>query len=255
MRTAFIRVLRTILLIVTAGCCVCTVSCKNSPKQATAEPKAEPQQEEPLPPPTLDDVRAKVDSIYHNALTIDERRTPMFLVGDFNADSSPDVIVAVRPNPKRLADLNSGLAAWIVEDPRLIWVPNPNEVVQVMPPVRKQAVRVRAGDRLWVMIHGFRDQGWRNPIATQSYVLVNVAANGLRKETAKAASAELNRNPLPLGIQYLLRYRGDVLRENVAGKPSLLYWTGGHYARASIEPSSAVPQKVTVNPEKVKSAM
>lgn len=246
MRTVCIRVLRTALLVFTASFCIFILSCKSNPKQTTQTKTVHPS-EAPLPPPTLDDVRAKVDSIYHGALTVDDRRAPTFLLGDFNADSSPDVIVAVRPNPARLADLNSDLAAWILEDPRRIWVPDPNKTVQTMPPATQRPVRVRAGNRLWLIIHGFREKGWRNPMATQSYLLVNVAASGLRKETAHEAAADLNKKPLPLGIQYLLRYHGDVLRESVAGKPYLLYWTGGHYAQTNISAPKAAPEKIAVN--------
>jgi hypothetical protein len=58
-----------------------------------------------------------------------------------------------------------------------------------------------------------------------------------------------------LGIQYLLRYHGDVLRETVGGRAYLLYWTGGHYARTKIEAPGTVPQKVAVSPQKVRAAM
>lgn len=255
MRTDFSRVFKAAPAILAAGLCICVAACKGNPKQQPAQQSNQHKVEAPLPPPTLDDVRAKLDSIYHGALNLDERRTPAFLAGDFNADTSQDLLVAVRPNASRLADLNSELAAWIVEDPRLIWVPNPNKVVQKMPPPRQHPVRVRAGDRLWVIIHGFREKGWRNPIATQSYLLVNVAPNGLQQESAREASTELKQNPLPLGIQYLMRYHGEVLREMVGRRTYLLYWTGGHYARTKIEVPGAVPQKVAVKPEKVRSAM
>ena len=227
----------TASLILISLLCVAMLSCKGKLNQHPAQPDNAKAAEAPLPPPTLADVRAKVESIYHGALSVDLSRNPVFLLGDFNADSSQDVLVAVRPNPARLADLNNEFAAWIVEDPRQIWVPDPNKVVQSMPPANRRPAQVRAGDRLWVIIHGFRAHGWRNPIATQSYLLVNVAANGLSSEPAHAASAELRQNALPPGIQYLLRYHGDVLRETVAGRPYLLYWTGGHYARATTSPA------------------
>ena len=256
MRNDFSRVLRTAPAILAAGLCICAAACKGSPKQQLRQQQTREQKVvAPLPPPTLDGVRAKVDSIYHGALMVDKGRTPAFLAGDFNADSSQDMLVAVRPNASRLADLNSDLAAWIVEDPRLIWVPDPSKVAQKMPPPGKHPVRVRAGDRLWVIIHGFREKGWRDPMATQSYLLVNVVPNGLRQQSAHEASTEMRQNPLPLGIQYLLRYHGDVLRETVARRGYLLYWTGGHYGRTKIEPPEAVPQKVAAKPEKARAAM
>lgn len=229
MRTTLGQPVKTASFIVIAFLSVAILSCKSNPNQSAARQTKPQTSEAPLPPPTLDDVRTKVESIYHGALIIDSRREPVFLLGDFNADRSEDVLVAVRPNPQRLADLNSELAAWILEDPRQIWVPDPNKGVQVLPR-KPRAVRVRAGDRPWVIIHGFREKGWRNPLATQSYLLVNVHGQGLRRESVREASAELKQVPPPVGIQYLLRYDGDVLRETVAGEPRLLYWTGGHYA-------------------------
>jgi hypothetical protein len=255
MRNDFSRVLRLAPAILAAGLCIFVAACNGSPKRQSAQQTMLHKVEAPLPPPTLNDVRAKVESIYHGALMVDKGRTPEFLAGDFNADSSQDVLVAVRPNTSRLADLNSDLAGWIVEDPRLIWVPDPNKVVQKMPPPSKHPVRVRAGDRLWVIIHGFREKGWHDASATQSYLLVNVAANGLQQESAREAGTELKQNPLPLGIQYLLRYHGDVLRETIGRRGYLLYWTGGHYARTKIGVPGAVPQKVAVNSEKPPSAM
>ena len=246
MRTDLSAVFKTAPPILAAGLCILVAACKANPKQPIQQSTMH-KTEMMLPPPTVDDVQAKLDSIYHGALNLDERRTPGFLAGDFNADSSQDILVAVRPNASRLADLNSELAAWIVEDPRLIWVPDPNKVVQKMPAPRQHPVRVRAGDRLWVIIHGFREKGWRNPIATQSYVLVNVAPNGLQPESARAASTQLKQNPLPLGIQYLLRYHGDVLRETIGHKAYLLYWTGGHYAVTKIAAPGSVPQKMATS--------
>ena len=158
-----------------ASLCFCVAACKGNPNQQSAHRTNLQKVEAPLPPPTLDEVRAKADSIYHGALIVDRGRTPAFLAGDFNADTSQDILVVVRPNASRLADLNNDLAAWIVDDPRLIWVPDPNKVAQKMPPPSRHPVRERAADRLWVIIHGFREKGWRNPIATQSYLLVNAA--------------------------------------------------------------------------------
>lgn len=204
-------------------------SCKGSPNQQTANQSKPQTHVASLPPPTLEDVRTKVESIYHGALIVDVDHKPVFVLGDFNGDNSEDVLVAVRPIAKRLADLNSDLAAWIVEDPRNIWVPDPNKAVQKLPP-KPRPVRVHAGDRLLLMIHGFRDNGWRNSLATQSYLLVNVSGTGLQRETAREARSELKQDPPPFGIQYLLRYNGDVLHETLAGRPCVLYWTGGHYA-------------------------
>ncbi|HEY2231976.1 MAG TPA: hypothetical protein VGK01_00730 [Candidatus Angelobacter sp.] len=229
MRTTSGHPVKIASFVVIAFLSVAIFSCKSKPNQPAARQTKTQTSEAPLPPPALDDVRAKVESIYHGALIVDSRRKPVFLLGDFNADKSEDVLVAVRPNPKRLTDLNSELAAWILEDPREIWVPDPGKVVQVLPP-KPRLIRVRAGDRPWVIIHGFREKGWRNPLATQSYLLVNVGKRGWRREPAREASAELKQVPLPIGIQYLLRYNGDVLRETIAGEPRLLYWTGGHYA-------------------------
>jgi len=254
MKLTLSRLPRNGSLILISILAITMLSCNGKLNQRRTQQSKPKTTEAPLPPPTLDEVRAKVDRIYHGALIVDQSRTPTFLVGDFNADNSQDLLVAVRPKANMLADLNSDVAAWIVEDPQLIWVPDPNKVVQRMPPVSKRPVQVRAADRPWVVIHGFRDMGWRNPIATQTYLLVNVAS-GLRQESAREASSELKRNPLPLGIQYLLRYHGDVLRETIGNRAYLLYWTGGHYAQMNIPVPKAAPEKMAANRGRSRLAM
>jgi hypothetical protein len=222
------RAVRNAGLMIAGLLLLAMVCCKSKSVQRAAGASKPPAAETPLPPPTLGDVTAKVKSIYKGALIVDSQRKPVFLVGDFNADRSEDVIVAVKPDRNRLDDLNSDLAGWILEDPHLIWVPDPNKIVQALPP-KPKPVRVQAGERLLLIIHGFQEKGWRNPMARQSYLLVNVAGYGLRKQTMQQSGADLPQGPLPAGMEYLLRYRGEVLRETIAGKPGILYWTGGHY--------------------------
>lgn len=229
MEIAIGRAARTAGLMMAGFLLMTTVGCKSKPREQPGGSSGPRAVESPLPPPTLNDVTAKVESIYKGALHVDTQRKPVFVLGDFNADKSEDVVVAVRPDRNRLADLNSEVAAWIVEDPHLIWVPDPNKAVQALP-AKTRPARVRDGERLLVIIHGFKEKGWRNPLATQSYLLVNADGHGLRKETIKESAAELDQARLPVGMEYLLRYNGEVLRETLAGTPGILYWTGGHYA-------------------------
>jgi hypothetical protein len=177
----------------------------------------------PLPPPTLEDVRRAVARIYGDTVKMDSGSPGDYMVGDFNGDGSPDLVVEVLPARDKIPDLNDQLANWILEDPSQIFVPDPSKRVQTFPP-KPSPPRVRARQSLLVIVHGYGAHGWREPNARQSYLLVNAAGDSMaleRKESAITAKA---------GSQPMPRLLGDVIHEARRGRQGFLYWTGGHYA-------------------------
>jgi len=176
-----------------------------------------------LPPPTVADVRDAVARIYGDTVQAQLPSSPSYVTGDFNGDDSQDLAVLVRPVPGKLGDLNDAVANWIVEDPELIFVPDPSKKVQKLPPVLPRS-RVRAAEVLLAIVHGLGPQGWRDPAARQSYLLRN-AAGGLmsvrRKEDVLA---------LPAATADHVQIFGDLIQSEHVGHPTLLFWTGGHYA-------------------------
>jgi hypothetical protein len=125
--------------------------------------------------------------------------------------------VAVAAAPGRLVELNDELAGWIVKDP---FEPPPGGATPYGA-ARRRAL-VEEGEALLAVIHGHGAEGWRDPQATQTYVLKDAAGEGLKARAQKAALASGERAKLP-------RLVGDVIDETVEGRAGFLYYNGAHY--------------------------
>ena len=180
----------------------------------------------PMPaPPPASEARAAVERIYKGAVTADEHAGSV-VVGDFNGDGSEDLVVRVHAAPGRLGELNDDLANWIVSDPQKVQRPDPrnfdpHQRVQKLTPLAERP-RVAASDALLVVIHGYKEAGWRNPEASQTYLLRDAAGTDLHaQERAKAKLASISQNPP--------RLMGDVIRQTLHGREGFLYWNGATY--------------------------
>lgn len=190
-----------------------------SPTDASPQAQAQPS------PPVPQDARAAIERVYKGAVVFDEREAgAAAAVGDFNGDGSEDIIARARPAPGRLAEVNDEVANWIVTDPRTVHPPDPREfdphqgVQRLAPHARPH---IEAADTLLVVVHGYKEAGWRNPEALQTFLLKNVAGEGLRPERRAEAQA--------VARGRRLRLFGDVLHEKLGGAPGFLYWTGASY--------------------------
>jgi hypothetical protein len=225
------------LLAPAASLCACAAPEPAKEEQRAAAPQtpASPQTPDaqattaatPAPTPATPEARearAAVERVYKGAVVFDERAPDTAAVGDFNGDGSEDIIVRARPAPGRLGEVNDEVANWIVSDPRTVRPPDPRQfdphqgVQKLAPHARPQ---VEASDALLVVIHGYKEAGWRNPEAQQTFLLKGVAGEGLRPERRAAAQ--------PFARVGRLRLLGDVLHEKVGGAPGFLYWTGAGY--------------------------
>ena len=108
------------------------------------------------------ELREAIVRNYENAVTIDNSLATPFLVGDFNGDKSEDIAIVVKPAGKKLDELNSEFANWILEDPR--------QAAKIRPTIKRD-------DLLLAVIHGVDHEGWRNKIARQTYLLTNAVGN------------------------------------------------------------------------------
>jgi hypothetical protein len=111
----------------------------------------------------------------------------------------------------------------MVEDPHAV---QQSEVQQNSnAPSKKPApVKIKPQDSLLTIVHGYQRAGWRNPAATQTYLLRNSVGSDLQMEKASQAlrRTEANAKIRPLS--------GDVIRERLAEESGFLYWTGSRYA-------------------------
>lgn len=192
-----------------------------SPAPAAAPTQAPPRPE--LSEASPAELRECVKRVYGNAVTVEEGRPDNYVTGDFNGDGSQDIAVFVRPDRGMLREINDELANWILEDPREV-EPPPAGKVSAASGGRPSPVRVTPGDLLLAVIHGYKDAGWRNPAATQTYLLRNAAGSALKTSPRAEALDTLRTEVQPPALT------GDVLSETLAREQGFLYWNGAKYA-------------------------
>ena len=162
-------------------------------------------------PPRLDEVQDVVKRVFKDAALLDTSRSSNFITGDFNGDSSQDIAVIVKPAPGKLAQMNEDIPAWILKDP---FAANP---AGTPPP------RIADNELLLAVVHGYGPGGWRDPQATQTFLLKNaVGSNQTAEEKNQFVTANRGKK--------LPRLRGDVIGEVVRGKSGYLYYADATYA-------------------------
>jgi hypothetical protein len=211
-------------------------ACTNTPREQTEAnlaPTPAPTQAAPVaratptaPPtpfvaptpaePQTNEVANKVAQIFKGAVEFDAKEPA--LVGDFNGDGSQDIAIVIRATSAKLDEMNSEVANWILVAPQKIAPPDPTKTEQAPPPA---PAKVKAGDVLLAVIHGFKESGWRNPDAQQTYLLENAVGRGLH-----VASRQETQSTVKLNV---LRLRGDVIEQDLNGAHGFLYWTGARY--------------------------
>jgi hypothetical protein len=225
---------------IAGGLCICLVlaalifyrsgsSKPTNPQPATAD-KAEPAKPgvdpvRPQPPakPAPAEISAVVQRIYKDAAIVDDSREVNFTVGDFNGDDSQDIAIMIKPVKSKLSDLNSEYVSWTLEDPRAL--PPPDAQHNSDAPIAKPApVKIKQQDSLLTIVHGYQQTGWRNPAATQTYLLRNSIGADLQMETGREALRRIDPK------EKVRPLSGDVIREKLSGESGFLYWTGSKYA-------------------------
>lgn len=220
------------LIVSTAAMCACA-SPPEQPKLEEPSPaRVEPPEPPPPPPatraravkpPSLVDIQNKTKIILKDAAVPDSSRGQGFAAGDFNGDGSEDLAVIVKPVEAMLQEINSEYASWILGDPLTVAMPTPVMMVQNIT-ARPEPVRVEKGDVLLAVIHGQGANGWRDPEATQTYLLKNVAGNNIRPRPASEVIKEYGDN------KRLPALHGDVIAQTIGSSSGFLYYTGAKYA-------------------------
>jgi hypothetical protein len=177
-------------------------------------PIPDPQQIAKLPAPKPAEVKNVVTRVFKDAVTLDANRNPCFVVGDFNGDYAQDIAVVIKPVAGKLSELNQEYPPWMLKDPF-----QPNQP----PQMRQVALQVELQDVLLAVIHGYGPDGWRNPEATQTYLLKGAVGNTLNRQSAKDSIAVNQGKKLP-------KIFGDTIAQAVKGSAGFLYYTGATYA-------------------------
>lgn len=219
---------------------VCFAACAESKPHAaseqpivTAPPAAQttsptpilnptPDEAVALPTPKPAEAQGAVARVYGNAVMVDTGSVPVLIVGDFNGDGSQDIAVVVKPAKGKLDELNSELANWILEDPRQVMQPNAHANAQPLAKV-PEPLKVQPNELLMAIIHGYKQEGWRNSEAKQSYLLKNSVGQMMTAQPIRALQNSGNRTKLP-GQQ-----NGDIIREMLSGEEGFIYWNGAKY--------------------------
>ena len=158
--------------------------------------------------PKLVEVQDAVKRVFKEAAVIDTGYNPNFLAGDFNGDGSQDIAVILKP--VNLEEMNQELAPWLVREPR----------GNKPPTVR---LRIEKDDVLLAVIHGYGTNDWRDPQATQTFLLKNVVGSDLHVQSAKDFAKAHSGKRLP-------RPQGDLIAERLQGSEGYLYYATATYS-------------------------
>jgi hypothetical protein len=199
-------------LLIAVTLCACSSSSKRPveapPAAYQATPDSTPIQLTPVAAPKQTEVQAAVKRIFKDAAIVDTNYNPNYLSGDFNGDGSEDLAVIVKP--VKLEEMNQELPPWLVRKPRT------NRV-------ERTRLRIEKDETLLAVIHGYGANHWRDPEATQTFVLKDVAGNNLKVHSPKDFVAANSGRKLP-------RPQGDLIGETVAGSSGYLYYAQATYS-------------------------
>jgi len=192
-------------------------SCARSqPAIAEAPPAYQPAPPGPLPdvpklPAKSNEVQDAVKRVFKGAAVLDTGREPNFIAGDFNGDHSQDLAVVIRPAPGKLAEMNDEFPAWIVKNPFAL-----NRMGTA-------PLKIQEDEVLLAVIHGYGPNDWRDPQATQTFLLKNAVGSGIEVRKQKDFLAANSDKKVP-------HVQGDVIGEVIGGEPGYLYFAGATYA-------------------------
>ena len=192
-------------------------ACSSTSKQAAVEqppaayqatPESTPVRIATPAAPKLAEVQEAVKRVFKDAAVLDPNYKPNFLAGDFNGDASQDLAVIIKP--VNLEKMNHEYSPWLVR------APCTNRVDRTRLKVAKDEV-------LLAVIHGYGINDWRDPEATQTFLLKDVVGNDLKVHTGKEFVAANAGRTLP-------RPQGDLIGETVQGTPGYLYYATSTYS-------------------------
>ena len=188
----------------------CSNSQVEQPPAPTPAPSqgAEPAKTPETSPPTDSEAQQAVKRVFKDSAVMDSSHKPSYVAGDFNGDLSQDLAVVLKVAPGNVAEMNEQYPAWMLRDP----FAHPG-----LPLV------VEEKEMLLAIIHGHGPKGWRDPEATQTYLLKNAAGTQMQVQPGKDFVAANQGKKLP-------RLHGDLIGEVIHGTPGFLYYADITYS-------------------------
>ena len=207
--------MRTLILCVIIALTLC--ACNSAKRPAVEAPPVAYQPSPESTPliqltsvaaPKQSEVQEAVKRVFKDAAVLDTNHNPNFLSGDFNGDGSQDLAVILKP--AKLDVMNQELPPWLVRQPRN------NKAARAPAPIAKD-------ETLLAVIHGFGDNHWRDPDATQTFVLKDVVGQDLKVHSLNEFVTTNSGRKLP-------RPQGDLIGETVAGTAGYIYYAQATYS-------------------------
>jgi hypothetical protein len=201
-------------LLIASTLCACSPSSKGPVAEAPPAPVQPSPESTPIPltaataAPKQSEVQEAVKRVFNDAAVINTNYNPSFLSGDFNGDGSQDLAVILKP--AKLDLMNQELPPWLVRQPRT------NKVARTH-------VRIEKDETLLAVIHGYGANHWRDPEATQTFVLKDVVGQDLKVHSLNEFVTANSGRKLP-------RPQGDLIGETVQGTPGYLYFAQATYS-------------------------
>lgn len=202
--------LLTIVLLTLSGCSSSTKRAAVEQPPATYQPTPEstPVRLTAAAAPKLLEVHDTIKRVFKDAAVLDQDHKPNFVMGDFNGDASQDLAVIIKP--VKLEEMNQEFPPWLLRAPRTS-------------KADRASLKIENNETLLAVIHGYGTNDWRDPEATQTFVLKNVVGDELRVHTGKEFVAANVGRKLP-------RAQGDLIGETLQGTQGYLYYAVSTYA-------------------------
>jgi hypothetical protein len=159
----------------------------------------------------LPEVQDALHRVFKDAVVIDPNAKPGFFTGDFNGDDSQDLAVVIKPAAGKLAEMNEEYPSWLLRDPT------------IDSDAKRPVLNVSEQETLLAIIHGFGNNNWRDPQATQTFVLKNVVGSNIAVISGNEFSANTKGKKAP-------RPGGDLIGENLKGTEGYLYYASANYS-------------------------
>ena len=198
--------------------CLLFAGCSKSKAPPTAE--TAPAYQPPPPPvvqvPTnvvpakLNEVEEALNRVFKGAAVIDKSVKPTFYAGDFNGDAVQDIAIAVKPAPGKIETLNEEYPSWLLRDPF------------ATEETKSPNLRVAEDESMLAIIHGYGANDWRDPQATQTFLLKNVVGSEVEVHAGKEFVKENRGKKIP-------PIRGDVIGQVLRGNRGYIYFAAATY--------------------------